>query len=85
VITFHGYQPEHLPELIAVWNTAFSGGPNFTSLTEQDFIDRVAGQPSFDPETLRAAEDGGRIVGTDGAGISRLRRRSLRWEQSNDV
>jgi ribosomal protein S18 acetylase RimI-like enzyme len=63
VITFHTYQPEDLPELTAVWNDAFSGGPNSTSLTERDFIDRVTAQPSFDPAALLVAVDAGRAVG----------------------
>jgi predicted N-acetyltransferase YhbS len=63
VITFHTYQPGDLSELTAVWNAVFSGGPNFASLTEQDFIDRVTAQPSFDPAMLLIAADAGRVVG----------------------
>lgn len=63
MITFHRYQPQDLPGLTTVWNDVFSGGPNFTSLTEQDFVDRVTAQPSFDPATLLVASDAGRAVG----------------------
>jgi ribosomal protein S18 acetylase RimI-like enzyme len=63
VIRFHTYQPGDLSELTAVWNAVFSGGPSFTSLTEQDFIDRVTAQPSFDPAMLLIAADAGRVTG----------------------
>jgi len=63
VATFNAFRWEHLPGLIAVWNSVFAGGPNFTPLVEQDFLARVADQPSFDPERLLVACDAGGIVG----------------------
>lgn len=60
---FHSYRSEDLPELITAWNSAFVGGPNFTPLTEKDLLDRVVGQPSFDPDAMIVACDAGTAIG----------------------
>lgn len=57
------YRQDDLPALVDCWNRAFAGGPNFTTLTEKDFLDRVDRQPSFDPEGLLMAVDGERAAG----------------------
>lgn len=63
MLLFRAYQDGDLPGLVSVWNHTFAGGPNFAPLTEDEFLDRVALQPSFDASTLRVAVAGTEVRG----------------------
>ncbi len=63
MVSFRAYNDGDLSGIVSVWNQTFAGGPNFAALTEDDFLDRVALQPSFDPATLRVAVEGQQVLG----------------------
>lgn len=56
-MTLRGYDPSDLPAIVALWNEALSGTPNFIPLQPSDFEARVTRQPSFEPDMLLVGED----------------------------
>lgn len=63
VTTLRVYQSSDAAGLVACWNKAFAGGPNFIPISETDLVRRLTGQTAFDAESLLLAERRGEIVG----------------------
>lgn len=61
--TLRAYQSSDATGLVACWNQALSGGPNFIAVSEADLARRLTGQTAFDADSLLVAERGGEIVG----------------------
>ncbi len=60
---FHSYRAGDAAALAAIWNTCFSGEPNFIQIGEPDLRSRVLDQPAFDPSGLTVARRGQEVVG----------------------
>ena len=64
MIRLEPYHPNRAAELLNFWNAAFAGQRNFRALAAQEWQQRVAAAPAFDPGGLiLAVSDDGQVVG----------------------
>jgi ribosomal protein S18 acetylase RimI-like enzyme len=57
------FTPPIMPALVAFLNNVLSGHRHWVPITEGDLVERVVGQPAFDPRGLILAVHDGEVVG----------------------